>query len=707
MNWFAQTFRKVHIIYASPLWAKNRGTAFNAEEYADSLAAAGVDCVELYTKDHHGICYYPCSLGLSYPHDVVGELLAAFRKRNIRLIAYFSVCFDNYALGLHPEWRAVNVWGDPCKVGPFDMACWSSGYMDFALQQIRELAQGYEVDGYWLDIMPYVRNVPQTEWMSNSLPSPCYCYSCQKGYEEETGERLPLLETPDSQVGNPLFGDLSLQHIVGQPFLAHHADQAYQFLLGKGEAFLTQAMDILRPNNPEALITYNGANSPGDPFDYADLVSIEGHAPLYTRQSFIARWGRATGKPFEVLVSAGLPGGPLGGLWCRYDHKPSPLLRMENAISLAHGGSSVLGQFPYPDGSTDSAQYRGYEQIFRPTEEIEPWLRQPQSVSDVGIPLLSKPRTASLFWYLMTEGVENIHQALLDYHYQYDILRSLDDLESYRLIVLADQAALSDAEIDRLRGYVDGGGKLLASAYSSLWDENGRRRDDFGLADLFGVSFRRDPGLPYVSIRLRDQALVDRVTSFPMFAEDAPPVEVSLNGATALGDLVYQEANRTSGTTVMWGNAPPDEDQAHPGLCRNEYGEGVCWYAAWPLRTGGLSNVWIKRLIKELVSDVVTQPVLTTTAPAGVEVVLNRQDGRHVIHFVNHHVGSPDRPSFDEENGLVLDNLEIQLDLRRLGLDSVRRVYAPPQNDLSYRVDGNYLVVQVPPLQVHSLITVE
>ena len=263
MNWFAQTFRKVHIIYASPLWAKERGAAFDAEEYADSLAAAGVDCVELYTKDHHGICYYPCSLGFSYPHDVVGELLAALRKRVIRLIAYFSVCFDNYALGLHPEWRAVNVWGDPSKVGPFYMACWSSGYMDYALQQIRELAQGYAVDGYWLDIMPFVRNVPQTEWMSNSLPSPCYCLSCQKGYEEETGERLPLLVTPDSQVGSPLFGDLSVQQIVGQPFLDNHAEQAYQFLLGKGEAFLVQAMEILRAHNPEALITYNGANSPG------------------------------------------------------------------------------------------------------------------------------------------------------------------------------------------------------------------------------------------------------------------------------------------------------------------------------------------------------------------------------------------------------------------------------------------------------------
>ena len=42
-----------------------------------------------------------------------------------------------------------------------------------------------------------------------------------------------------------------------------------------------------------------------------------------------------------------------------------------------------------------------------------------------------------------------------------------------------------------------------------------------------------------------------------------------------------------------------------------------------------------------------------------------------------------------------------------MGLESVRRVYAPPQSDLSYRVDGSNLVVQAPPLQAHSLITVE
>ena len=81
MNWFGQTFRKVHILYVSPQWAKARGQTFDADQYANALAEAGVDCVELYTKDHHGTCYFPCSLGLPYPRNVLGELLPAFSLR--------------------------------------------------------------------------------------------------------------------------------------------------------------------------------------------------------------------------------------------------------------------------------------------------------------------------------------------------------------------------------------------------------------------------------------------------------------------------------------------------------------------------------------------------------------------------------------------------------------------------------------------------
>ena len=74
-HWFRESFRKVHLLYVSPQWAERRGEAFDAAALAEGYARAGVDCVQLYCKDHHGVCYFPCSLGLAYPRDILGELL--------------------------------------------------------------------------------------------------------------------------------------------------------------------------------------------------------------------------------------------------------------------------------------------------------------------------------------------------------------------------------------------------------------------------------------------------------------------------------------------------------------------------------------------------------------------------------------------------------------------------------------------------------
>src|SRR5204863_2849721 len=48
---------------------------------------------------------------------------------------------------------------------------------------------------------------------------------------------------------------------------------------------------------------------------------------------------------------------------------------------------------------------------------------------------------------------------------------------------------LSDAQCDAIRRYVQRGGSLVATFASSLFDEVGVRRADFGLTDVFGVSF--------------------------------------------------------------------------------------------------------------------------------------------------------------------------------------------------------------------------
>jgi hypothetical protein len=64
-----------------------------------------------------------------------------------------------------------------------------------------------------------------------------------------------------------------------------------------------------------------------------------------------------------------------------------------------------------------------------------------------------------------------------------------DRLDRFKVLVLADAAALSDAQCEAIRGFVSRGGSVVATFASSLYDEWGQQRKDFGLADLFGVSF--------------------------------------------------------------------------------------------------------------------------------------------------------------------------------------------------------------------------
>ena len=72
----------------------------------------------------------------------------------------------------------------------------------------------------------------------------------------------------------------------------------------------------------------------------------------------------------------------------------------------------------------------------------------------------------------------------------HDRLLDAEHVAPFKTLILPNIAALSDAQCRQLRAFVERGGSLVATYETSLYDEWGARRDDFGLADLFGVSLR-------------------------------------------------------------------------------------------------------------------------------------------------------------------------------------------------------------------------
>lgn len=84
-------------------------------------------------------------------------------------------------------------------------------------------------------------------------------------------------------------------------------------------------------------------------------------------------------------------------------------------------------------------------------------------------------------------------QCLTDAHLLHDIVldRDLapDRLAKYRLVLLPSVSCLSEAQMDALRTYVRKGGRILVTGPTSMQDELGFMRKDFGLADMLGIRF--------------------------------------------------------------------------------------------------------------------------------------------------------------------------------------------------------------------------
>jgi len=74
---------------------------------------------------------------------------------------------------------------------------------------------------------------------------------------------------------------------------------------------------------------------------------------------------------------------------------------------------------------------------------------------------------------------EMVHDGLLDAAH----------VDQFKVLIFPNIAALSNAQCEQIRAYVRRGGSIVATYETSLYDEWGVRRADFGLADLFGASY--------------------------------------------------------------------------------------------------------------------------------------------------------------------------------------------------------------------------
>jgi len=80
-------------------------------------------------------------------------------------------------------------------------------------------------------------------------------------------------------------------------------------------------------------------------------------------------------------------------------------------------------------------------------------------------------------------------EARIPFEMAHDRCLEPERIDGFKVLVLPNIAALSERQCAALRDYVRRGGSLVATHETSLYDEWGVRRADFGLGDLFGAHF--------------------------------------------------------------------------------------------------------------------------------------------------------------------------------------------------------------------------
>jgi len=666
-NVYGDTLRKVHITYATPLIFDQVGEFFDASKWVHLLKDADVKTVIIYMKDHHGRCYYKTNLGKQYLVDILGMFLPEAHKGGIEVHPYFSVGFDQYAIGNHPDWTTVDASGKvPARAGDiFERPCIiSSPYREFAWKQLEDMVSKYDVNGVWYDIGQFY--------------DPCYCYYCRKKYKDKFGEEIP--ENPN---------DLPAEGLA--------------FLQSEYKSFYDEAERIIKKYRPDALT--------GGTSGY-DMISIECHQPFYEGQDMIARLGKARKIPTEITS----PGSYSG--WDGFDSKPATLLKLEIAGALAHGANILIGVAPYVTGAPEPGVFANIKEVFSYVKSVEPYCTKVESVSDVALRYDETIQLYSDYPFRMAPSeFTGFHECLLDEHLQYDFVKGDEDLSKYSLLILADQRNISGDVVKNIAEYVKAGGNLLVTALTSL------TKNDFAFSEVMGVHYKRRGHYDFAYMYLKDEMLAKNLPEVPLIITS--PIEIELDGAEELATFAYPETAWNSYVCSWLSRPKPKPDSKHYSLITlNRFGQGKCLYVGFQVGAASQSAIRVRgfeetmpkrilyhndtlyrRLVKNLIGTLLKNRLVETNAPPGVKTVLNKKAEKYILHLVNHHIGSASRVS-DGINNLTLTGLEVSIDLKRIS--DVSKVYsAPDKVNIPYNKEDSRLKLQIPPFDVNAVIVIE
>lgn len=420
------------------------------------------------------IGFYPSKVPLHYVSkflgdaDPFGALVEGARRLDMHVMARVDPhAIHQDAADAHPEWVAVDVDGNPRRHWAYPDVWVTCAYGDynnvFMPNVVKEIVRDYDIDAIFAN-----------RWQGHGV---CYCASCTERFRAASGHDLPKI--PDAN--DP----------VWQSWTRWRRDVLTRMIVA-----WDRDVKAIRPH--ASFIP----NMSGASLMEFDLKLIEKHCPFIVvddqgRKGTESLWlagrnakrVRATFRERPVILITSI------GLEDENRWKDSVTTGPEMAGWINNGTAhGMLPWFTKFNGvAPDTRWVEPVAEAFGLQADLEPVLGAMAPTAEIAI---IDPSSTLRHWAPeMRRQAESddlgFYQALVEaglpFEFLSDEMLSPERLDAFKVVILANARCLSDAQCKLIEDYVARGGGVVAAFETSTCDEQGRPRDDFGLASVFGA----------------------------------------------------------------------------------------------------------------------------------------------------------------------------------------------------------------------------
>jgi len=657
--------RQVHLDFHTSEFIPGIGEKFNKKQWQETLKLGHVNQINIFAKCHHSWSYYPTKVGEMHPNlkfDLLGAQIEACHEIGVKCPIYYSVGWSATEADEHPDWVAREKNGQfqgllwdfdakPTDVKTENAWLWlcpanTGPYHQHIMKQVKEICENYEVDGFWFDIYHVMDNG-------------CYCQYCMARMKKEgidINDHAAVVKSAALAVKEHM---RELRELINQ----FHPEATVYFnsathLVNKG-GFVNRLYDMNTQQELEDLPTVWGGY---------DKLPLEAKYHLQNGNPIVAMSGK-----FHKSW------GEFGGF------KNSDAIKYEAAAMISYGASCNFGDQLHPSGQMDIETYRNIGKAYEYVEKIEKYGLGGMPVSKLGMWLTLNDKA--------DHGVVNI---LLETHNDF-IVANENNLDQLELLIIPSQQCLTENQAQKINDWVKRGGKLIVFGEGAM-DQSGKK---FALE--MGVDYLGTSAFNFDFTVVKPDLGKD-VVSTP-FLNYEPALLIKPTSASTLAAIREPYFNRTWEKYSGHRATPYKlEDSAYPAVVKNG---NVIFFAHKLDQMYYTSAVRLHRQMVSNAIDLLYQSpnlkVKNLQSCGRVSFLKQEKENRYVAHLL--YAPALQRGDVQViEDFVPISGVEIEV----IVPEKVKKVVQIPEGKkLSFRKDGNKIIVKVPTFTMHTAIVME